>query len=551
LTQPYSALIYAIRAGAALMLVAASLSTMPAFAGSYLTRCSGGGEGNGVSVASSAPPSAPGCTSVALPVEAAQILAAVPAPRGRPGAPVPETVTITGVRDADTFLMREISVTPVSLTAAPPYLIPGSDLRAVAGVRGFGPLGRAAIETDDDQIVMTCEPGSDPAGLTFATARVPPIPGMTLRVVHSADSSFRLVVSDPSADAQGSMLLAKLKPADSATEAHVPLTQALPADTPLDFKILCPANGGHLQLNEIVLEAKSMASTARTTWIPDARLWQADPAWIFARAQRWGLTRLYIAIPTDEHGPKDLQALAGFIAEANSRGIEVWALLADGAAGANAQALADYNVAVPGAAQIKGAVVEFSAERRWTYFPDPGAQAQQFLDRMNGLKSVLGTPLEAIVPAWFPTDAVLAERYAAALDGLIVLTDRTEPDGIRKAVTRFLAWGTRRGKPVEVALEIAPMSATERARFARAESGELWLIPVGSERVLLLLKEPASDLPGVGFQQQESAEVAAEARTFADRRAELRQGLDSLGRTLGAWPSFAGFAFHDLFKEEN
>jgi len=555
LKRPFRAWVHAVFAGA--MLLASSgtwLCSEPAFAESYLTRCAGNsGDGDDVTLSDTAPPVAPGCTSVALPIDKTQVLAAVPAPKARPGAPEPETITVTGARDTETFRLREVSVAPVSLTAAPPYLVPGSDLRAVANVRGFGPLGRVAMASDGDQITLECEPGSDPAGLAFTTARVPPIPGMTLGVVHSADNVFRLIAADPAASAREPLLLAKLKPADGPTEAHFSLPTALPADTPLDLKLLCPPAGGHLQLSEIVLEAKTAAPTARATWIAKAELWQDDSARVFARAQHWELTRLYIAIPMDEHGPTQPQALAGFLAEANSRGIEVWALLSEGetegSAIARAQALADYNLAVPAPAQIKGAAVEYPADRRWKYAPDPSLLARRFLDRISGLKAALGMPIEAIVPAWFPTDATFAERYAATLDGLTVLTDRTDPGMIRKAVNRFLAWGTRRGKPVQVALETGPASALERASFARAEAGELWLIPVGGERVLVLLKEAASDLPGTGFEQQESAELPPESRSFGGHRAELRQSLEPLGRTLGAWPSFTGFAFHDLFDQ--
>jgi len=156
-------------------------------------------------------------------------------------------------------------------------------------------------------------------------------------------------------------------------------------------------------------------------------------------------------------------------------------------------------------------------------------------------------PLTAAIPAWFPTDASIAERWADVLDGMTVITDKTDSTDIRRSVARFLAWGTRRGRPVEVALEALTLDDNERGRFTRGVSGgELWLIKLGGGDALVLLKEAASGLPGLVFQQEEVVPVPATSRSFAGQGAQLREVLTPLGRELGAWPSFAGFAFHGL-----
>src|SRR5207247_705044 len=84
--------------------------------------------------------------------------------------------------------------TPASRSAPAPYLVPGEDVRAVSSAEALGPLGRATLDTSGDDIVLDCAPGIEPAGLAFATARMPPIPGMALRVVHTSDRNFRIVV---------------------------------------------------------------------------------------------------------------------------------------------------------------------------------------------------------------------------------------------------------------------------------------------------------------------------------------------------------------------
>jgi hypothetical protein len=527
-----------------------------ASASSYLSRCAAPADRL---VVTAAEPNQTGCVSVALPIEAESVLVAMPAPRRPAGAPEPQALTITAALGQSGFEVRDVMVAPPSRAAPPPYFVPGADLRAVASVGVLGPLGRSTLDSGGDQITLDCAPGTEPAGLAFSTARLPPIPGMAVRVVHVAEHNFRVVVGTPGAPTGSEpRLLAKLRAAESATEAYLPLPPDLPSDTPLDIEVLCPSSGGHLVLSEIVLEAKTTVPPNRAGWVRDARLWQENAADVFTRAQRWGLTKLYVRVPLNGSGLADPQALAGFVADASSRGIEVWALLTDSVEGSDPErmplasagaALADYNAGVSGDAQVKGVEVEYAPDRLWRYAPDPGAEAQALLDRLQRLKPVLGMPLAAAVPAWFPTDATIAERWASALDAMTVITDKTEPTGVRRSVARFLAWGTRRGRPVEVALEAAPLADSERRRFERADTGELWLISLAGSDALVLLKESAGGLPGLAFQQKEVAPVPAASRSFAGQHGQLHEALNVLGRALGAWPSFAGFAFHGLFAD--
>ena len=525
-------------------------------AGSYLARCpSADGSGDHFTVTATQPVAA-GCVSRAVPIDASAVLAVLPAPRRAADAPEPQSVTIAGTATPGAFDAREVTVLPTSLALAAPYLVPGVDLRAVVSAAPLGPLGRATLDRTGDDTTLDCEPGTEPAGIAFSTARLPPIPGMGVRVVHSSDQSFRVVLARPDAPTTITpRLLAKLREAESATESFLPLPPDIPGDTPLDIDVLCPTAGGHLTLSELVLEAQTKPPSGRGGWVRDLRHWQDNAADVFIRAQRWSMTRLYIGVSSSETGLADPQALASFVADANSRGIDVWALLTDSpkfsggertplaAAGA---ALADYNAGVSADAQLKGVMVEYAPSRLWRYAPDPGAEAQAFLARVQPLNPIVSMPLAAAIPSWFPTDASIAERWAAALDAMTVITDKTDPTDVRRSVARFLAWGTRRSRPVEVALEAVPLDESERWSFVRAESGVLWLVTLGGGDALVLLKETAGGLPGLAFRQEDVVPEPAASRSFAGQGTQLREVLTPMERALGAWPSFAGFAFHGL-----
>lgn len=529
---------------------AIGLGAPPAEARSFLSRCTGGAGSETVAVSAARPTSAD-CTVITLPVEPNEVLAAVPAPRRPANAPEPDAIAVTGRTGEGGFSILEVAISPASATAPPPYLVPGADLRTISAPRLLGSSERAKLSADGEQTVLDCAPGAEQAGFALGAVRVPPIPGMSLRLVHSAEHNFRLAVMR-AGGSEEPRLLTKLKTAETTTEAQVPLPAELPSDTPLEFEMLCPAEGGHLALGAFVLEAKTAVPPYRAAWARDAALWMKDPATLFTRAQHWGITRLYADVPVGEHGLADPQALAGFIAAAGERGIAVWAMLIDDGDGARlaraAAALSDYNAGMPREAQIKGVLVERAPDRLWIYVPDPGAEAQRLLDRLERLKPLLDMPLAAAVPSWFPTDVSVADRMATVLDGLTVISNRTEPSEIRRSVARFLGWGARHGRRVDVALEAMPIADAERRSFRRDAAGEAWLVPLGSSEALILLKEAREGLPGRAFRGGEVAPVLAASRSFAGDHAALREGLGSLGRTLGAWPSFGGFAFHGLLR---
>lgn len=558
---------------AALIVLAVTGAENGTRAASYLARCpiagpaplAAGSAPQGLAV-TAAPPSQVGCAVRRLPIDPASVLAVAAAPRLPADAPEPQTATLTGEASVSGFDLRTAALAPRSINAPPPYLVPNADLRAVVSAHSIGFAGRVTLTPEDDYLALDCEPGDAPAGFAFATTRVPPIPGMTLRVLHTADQNFRLAVAPPDTPLSSeTRLLAKLKTTESVTEAHVPLPADLPADTPLDFKVLCPSSGGRLVLNEIALEANTTVPPDRAAWIRDPATWQGDSARLFARAQRWSLTRLYIRVPATEAGLVDAQALAGFVTDASARGLAVWALLSDrslidGPSSADAThdtlvrqgaALADYNSGVPPEAQLKGVQIELAPELLWSYVSDPAAAAEVFLANLARAKLAIGMPLDAALPTWFPTAPPTADRLAATADSITVIVDRTDPVDIRRSAARFLAWGTRRGRPVQVALEAGPLPDSEQRRFVRASSGELWLVPIGGSDALILLKTAAAGLPGTGFRQEDAAPVPSADRTFFGHGAQLREVLTPIGRTLGAWPSFAGFAFHGLFFGKN
>ena len=533
--------------------LAIGFGAMPAKAGAFLSRCGSGTPTEKVAVTAERP-AGTDCTTIMLPLNVPEVLAAVPAPRRRVDAPEPETMLVTGRSEKSGYSIEEVSISPNSATPPPPFLIAGTDLRAIAVPRLLDAEGRAKLGSDGDQTVLDCAPGTDRAGFALGAVRVPPIPGMSLRIVHAAEHTFRLWAA-PVGSAEEPRLLAKLKSAESATEALVPLPAQLPADTPVEFTMLCPVEGGRLALGELVLQAKTAVPPDRAAWARDAAVWSKDPAKLFARAQHWGITRLYTEMPVGDRGLADPQAVAGFIAAAGERGIAVWAMLIDDGDGEKlaraAAAFADFNAGMPRGAQIKGVIVERAPERLWVYVPDPGTEAQRTLDRLQRLKPLLGMPLAAAVPSWFPTDASVADRIASVLDALTVITNRTEPSEVRRSVARFLAWGARHGKPVEVALEAMPVPDAERRSFRRDAEGEAWLVPLGSSDVLLLLDGAHGGLPGRAFRQIALAPMPAASRSFGLDHAALREGLEPLGRTLGAWPSFAGFAFYGLLRDRS
>lgn len=535
---------------------AASLHACPAgeqAAGSHEVRITlpdGGGRRVFVSDADSMA----GCRSMRLPVPLARIAALKPLAAGEVG----DDIILHGPADGPGFVIESVSMGESAGTAARPPMPPGEDLLPRMTLQVFGSEERVQARLADGRLGLQCTAGSKPAGAilrgpwhgTRASADV------VLRA--SGSGGFAVQVLDEAAAARGEAhALGTFDAAASPAEHAIPLPpRAYDPEAWQGFVIVCPAGAASLRLDALRLVPRAGTVAGRSAWVWDARAWAQRPQDVFAHARRHALTTLFVSVPVSEGRVADPQALSAFIEQAGARGLSVWSVDGDAQmvlprehapSAARVRAYAEYNRGVEPAARLQGAQFDVEHYLLPGYELDAASWDRRYLELARALHDAAnGLPLEFVMPFWWAGKQALLRELAPIASGITIMDYRTRREEILALAQPFLDWGVNHGRRVRIALEAGPVAAERQRRFARAGSGELWLLNFEQAPLLLLLDEARPNPHGRAFREVSTRVLDGSATSFHGDPERLLRMLPGLERDLSAWSSFGGIALHEI-----
>jgi hypothetical protein len=103
---------------------------------------------------------------------------------------------------------------------------------------------------------------------------------------------------------------------------------------------------------------------------------------------------------------------------------------------------------------------------------------------------------------------------------------------------------------VRIALESGPIPDEEQRHYRPARSGDVALVAIGSNQVLLefdrMQSFPESSPATQTFELSQATPAPGSATTFAGQHDALLKLLPELEKLWSAWPSFAGTALHEF-----
>lgn len=305
----------------------------------------------------------------------------------------------------------------------------------------------------------------------------------------------------------------------------------------------------------------------RAAWVWDPGQWQKSPAALLASLLSRKIGTVYVTIPVSlESGAiESPRPLGDFTSAAAGKGIRVWAVLGDPRAVLPAErpkfarwarAYAAYNEKAAESERIAGVQYDIEPYLVPGYALDPTAWNEAFAKTIALLKSAApGLPLEVALPWWIARDKVgdtlLLDRLAQSVDGIAVMDYRTEPDQIVRFVIPFLEWGERHHRNVRIGLEAGKIGDEIRKHYRPAETGDLWLLPVGDHQALVQLKRRHPNPKGQAFAWSRDSIFRGSTLTFHGAMDRLDALVPDLEKAFGLWPSFGGIALHGLALDES
>jgi hypothetical protein len=502
-----------------------------------------------------------GCAGLALPLAPSDVVAIALEPPV--GDRAPEALTIQGSGNAQGgFVIGQIE----ARTAAPPASLPmlplGRDLLPGWTPRLFGAEERASVTQAGGEITLSCHAGAQPAGMFMSEgAALPAIPGLELEITTRGDEGFVLAAADESTHRRDAPLpLLPLPGAASMRSVRAALPVSVDRRSPVTWSVLCPGDAATLTVRRLTLapplEATPVATPSRSAWAWQPQLWQETPTVFLDRLRAHHMDRVYITVPLrDDTSVVAAEKLGAFIEAAARRGLAVWAVDGDPHAVLPAErekfrkrtaALAAFNRAHGKAGRLGGIQYDIEPYLVAGFALDPDRWTAAYLDTLAMLAAPAEMPVEVALPFWFPFDKWGA-RLAEVVGGVALMDYRTEAEEIERSAFPALVWGTTYRRPVHIGLELGPLGDEERRRFRRAESGELWRVPVGGQHALLLLRSAQKNPLGESYALASRSPMPGSSLTFNGRESTVDAMLPGLVSGFGAWPAYAGVALHGLF----
>lgn len=472
-------------------------------------------------------------------------------------------VVLQGVQKGKHFA-GEVSLD--SGTAAPVKPLPWPlflDLRDRLDIKPFGLEERASLTHNKTDITFHCRAGQRSAGFVLPVGKtlLPQMPGLKLNLNLQSNGNFILAASQSGSN-RDPVTLAKLQASRRQRNEVIDLAPMLQPQSAWDnWTLLCPNTEAKLTLSTLQLTAPTAAPRGRATWIWRDANWRHANEILWQKLAKLQVTTLYITVPlsVDLTRVADIEALKAFIAKADKLGIGVWSVAGDPQAVLaseraswlkRAKAYADYNRDAPESARLKGVQYDIEPYLAPGYANAPEIWKQAYVDTLAALHQVSPLPLDVAVPVWWAEETLqgkpLLEAMTASVDSVTVMDYRTDPWRIQQQTIPFLVWGARHGKPVRIALEAGPVAEETRLVFHHAETGNLWVTRVGGVTLLLRLAIPGTNADGETFELTQEITVSGETVSFHGRAEEMATRLPQLEQALGAWPTFAGLALHEV-----
>ncbi|MES2606224.1 MAG: hypothetical protein V4603_14920 [Pseudomonadota bacterium] len=300
----------------------------------------------------------------------------------------------------------------------------------------------------------------------------------------------------------------------------------------------------------------------RSAWLWSPTLWLQSPELIWQLQTEQALTAIYVTVPVNAEGAiENAAALSTFVGAASARSLQVWAVIGDHqdvlavarpALQARLDAYREYNNSAAAESRLAGVQLDIEPYLLPGFSLAQGNWRERYIDVIGFAREQLGANLrlDLVVPGWWGTHPDWSNQLLDALAlpnlSLTVMNYQTNPDSLRNAATPFLAWGQRANVPVRMALETGRLGDEARRYYGGAERGELWLLDIGDQPVLVLFSAPVDGLSGRAFSFTEEAPVPAANSTFAGDLSRLARVLAEVEPEWTRWPAFAGIALHGL-----
>lgn len=440
------------------------------------------------------------------------------------------------------------------------YLPLSENILPVALVDSFGQESRASFADNK----LLCTEGNQVAGVVLHTDEIwPNANDQSLIITGQGSGKFEVAVSDERRTvAQAPLVLGSMEFTRQNTSQTFHFE--LPADSHWQsLTLVCPLTQAEISLEQIYIEPVLPEPVEqRSAWFWHPRHWLQNADWLLEVAEEQSLSEIYITVPTSNAGDViNPSELAEFIRSASQKNIRIWAVIGErhdvlpenlSLTITRVNAYQDFNQEHPDT-RLAGVQLDIEPYLLPGFTLNQAHWRERYLQTITAVLDEVeqSLPVDVVMPVWWGSHPdwgrLLFDNLTLPGLSITVMNYRTDPERIKRGATPFFVWAEENQIPVRMALEAGPLPNETRLYFSSTpDEGELWLIDVGEQSVLLLLDQAYDGLNGSPYTLQRQDTFSADNLTFANNLDQLAGIAGLLEAEWSAWDSFRGLAIHGL-----
>ena len=457
--------------------------------------------------------------------------------------------------------LQDSSPAPAPAPASVPI---GAELLPQLKGTVFGRENRAVLRQDGASLRLECAAGQAAAGALLASPtdlRLPAGATVALKLDTSAEGVFRIGAADAAREKIGeSLTLGSIQPGERSSGFALPA--GLDKATWRLWVIECPESAAQLSIRSARLEAQPAGETPpRSLWVWEPSVWQLNTASTMTLLAAYGADTIFVTVPLDsaKENVTDAASLQRFIAAAAARGVKVWAVIGDPLAvlpterdqfAKMARAYTTYNRDSPVEARLSGLQLDIEPYLNSGYQLDTEEWLAAYLDTLARVRTQAMMPLDVAVPSWWGRqryrNSLFLDHLGSQIDVVSVMNYRTDRQQLIDLAEPFLEWGVRAKKTIRIGLEAGPIPDESLHVFRAGSNGDLWLLPLGDNNLLVSLDAAQAYSAARVFTYSHSITRQGTNTTFHRNIGAMQKLLPQLETVWRAWPSFGGIALHGL-----
>lgn len=476
-------------------------------------------------------------------------------------ATLPDRLTIEGVMKGKVFIPKraekDFTVSVNERSTITPF---SSNLLAGFGYRIFGSEERVSIEDKIDHFSLICKAGNKPAGLLLSPKYYRFVRGIKQRLIlqGEAQGQFQFSVVNKGADAPDK---GRVLPQNQPAQIILALDQSSPKHDK-QITIVCPNTDAILAINSVEIEPTAQLSPRNTldvsTWIWDFKVWQQDPDGLVSWAIKNKMNKLYIQVEIKANQITYPQQLQQLLKKANQQGVKIVVVEGDPQmiqgqglqyALTRTATITSFQKALPTDNKFAGIQYDIEPYILEDFAFNPDLVLKKWADAIEQLQQVWGSSVELAVPFWLLSSEGGAEALSQLrpyLSALVIMAYRTDDQLIINASEPLLNWGEQHNVKIVVALENGPIpDVINRVYMKSTTGGELEYIQGTKNDIVLLGRQPIKEGKTL-YRFSHEVAVPGSRISYLGDKAKLLAAKQRLEAILVAWPSFSGFALHEL-----